>query len=43
MMGASRVRYEVAAKTEATIHGGIALTHRVAVQSGLVAAINKRV
>lgn len=42
-MGATKVRYEVAAKTEATIHGGIALAHRVAVLSGLVAAINKRV
>lgn len=43
MMGAARAHYEVAAKTEATIHGGIALAHRVAVRSGLVAAINKRV
>jgi hypothetical protein len=43
MMGATRAHYEVAAKAEATIHGGIALAHRVAVVSGLVAAINKRV
>ncbi len=43
MMGSAKVHYEVAAKTEATIHGGVALAHRVAVQSGLIAAINKRV
>lgn len=43
MMGSGKVHYEVAAKTEATIHGGVALAHRVAVQSGLIAAINKRV
>jgi hypothetical protein len=43
MMGAAKAHYEVAEKTEATIHGGIALAHRVAVVSGLIAAINKRV
>jgi hypothetical protein len=43
MMGSAKLRYAVAAKTEATIHGGMALAHRVARRSGLVAAINKRV
>jgi hypothetical protein len=43
MMGAASVCYEVATRTDATIHGGIALAHRVAVLSGLVAAIDKRV
>jgi len=43
MMGRSRARYEVAARTEATIHGGIALALRVAKRSGLVAAIDKLV
>jgi Transposase DDE domain group 1 len=43
MMGAARPRYEVASRTEATSHGGIALAHRVARESGLVAAIDKRV
>ena len=42
-MGAASVRYEVAARTEATIHGGITLACRVAMKSGLIAAINKRV
>lgn len=42
-MGRSRARYEVAARTEATIHGGIALAIRVAKRSGLVAAIDKLV
>jgi len=42
-MGSSRSRYEVAARTEATIHGGVGLAHRVAIDSGLVAAINERV
>jgi hypothetical protein len=41
MMGGGRARYEVAARTEATIHGGIGLAHRVARKSGLVAAIDK--
>jgi hypothetical protein len=43
MMGAEKARYEVATRTEATIHGGIALAHRVARKSGLVAAIDERV
>ena len=42
MMGATKARYEVASRTEATIHGGIALAHRVAVRSGLVEAIDER-
>ncbi len=42
-MGGARARYEVAARTEATIHGGIGLAHRVATNSGLVAAIDKTV
>jgi hypothetical protein len=42
MMGAAKASYEVAARTEATIHGGIALAHRVATLSGLIAAINER-
>ncbi|MCP5039378.1 MAG: IS1380 family transposase [bacterium] len=33
----------MATRTEATIHGGIALAHRVARESGLAAAINKYV
>ncbi|MCA9619235.1 MAG: IS1380 family transposase [Myxococcales bacterium] len=41
MMSGARARYEVAARTEATIHGGIGLAHRVARRSGLVAAIDK--
>lgn len=43
MLGEQRVQYEVADRTQATAHGGIALVHRVAVLSGLVAAINRRV
>lgn len=41
MMGGGQARYEVAARTEATIHGGIGLAHRVARSSGLVAAIDR--
>lgn len=40
MFGAGRARYEPAERTVATAHGGIALVHRVANQSGLVTAIN---
>lgn len=43
MMGSGRARYELAARTEATIHGGIGLAHRVATNSGLVAAIDRLV
>jgi len=43
MMGAARARYEVAERTEATSHGGIALAHRIARRSGLVAAIDGQV
>jgi len=39
-MGAGKVHYEVAERTQATSHGGIALAHEV---SGLVAAIDQRV
>ena len=42
-MGAGKVHYEFAERTQATSHGGIALAHRVAVLSGLVAAIDQRV
>jgi len=42
-MDAGKVRYEFADRTQATAHGGIALAHRVAVLSGLVAAIDRRV
>ncbi len=42
-MGAGKVHYEVAERTQATSHGGIALAHRVSVLSGLVAAIDQRV
>lgn len=42
-MGGARACYEVATRTEATAHGGIALAHRVARKSGLVAAIDKMV
>jgi hypothetical protein len=42
-MRATRVRYELAERTQATAHGGIALAHQVAVASGLVAAIDQRV
>jgi hypothetical protein len=38
-----RARYEFADRTQATAHGGIALAHRVAVLSGLVAAIDRHV
>jgi Transposase DDE domain group 1 len=43
MLGAAKVRYEVATRAEATIHGGMALALRVARRSGLIAAIDKRV
>lgn len=42
-MSAGRARYEFAGRTQATNHGGIALVHRVAKHSGLVAAIDRRV
>ena len=42
-MGAGKVLYEFAERAQATCHGGIALAHRVALLSGLVAAIDKRV
>ena len=42
-MCAGKARYELSGRTQATCHGGIALVHRVAVLSGLVAAINLRV
>lgn len=42
-MRASGVRYELAKRTQATAHGGIALAHRVALASGLVEAIDERV
>lgn len=35
--------YELADRTQATAHGGIALAHRVAVTSGLVAVLDERV
>jgi len=43
MMRGGRVRYEFAARTQATAHGGIALAHRVALESGLVDSIDERV
>jgi len=43
VMRACRVRYELAERTQATAHGGIALAHRVALASGLVDAIDERV
>ena len=43
MMRGGRVRYELATRTHATAHGGIALAHRVALESGLVDSIDKRV
>jgi len=42
-MGAGKVRYELSERIQATSCGGIALAHRVAVLSGLVPAINRRV
>jgi len=42
-MRAGRVRYELGERTQVTAHGGIALAHRVAVTSGLVAALDERV
>jgi len=42
-MGANRAQYELADRTQATVHGGIALAHDLARVSGLVAAINRRV
>ena len=42
-MRAHRVRYELAERAQATVHGGIALAHRVALASGLVEAIDERV
>ena len=39
-LSASPVVYEVAEKTRAVTHGGIPLIHQIAVQSGLVDAIN---
>ncbi len=42
-MGTGKVRYEFAQRTQATAHGGVALAHRVAVLSGLVTAIDRRV
>ncbi len=38
-----KVDYEFAERTQATAHGGIVMAHRVAVLSGLVAAIDMRV
>lgn len=43
VLGAGSVSYEFGDRTQATSHGGIALAHRVAVQSGLVAAIDEQV
>jgi hypothetical protein len=42
-MRSHRVRYELAERAQATVHGGIALAHRVALASGLVEAIDERV
>lgn len=42
-MRAGRVSYELAERTQATAHGGISLAHRVAVASGLVAAVDRQV
>ena len=42
-MRAHRVRYELAERAQATVHGGVALAHRVALASGLVEAIDERV
>ena len=39
-LSASPVVYEVSEKTRAVAHGGMALIHQIAVQSGLVDAIN---
>jgi hypothetical protein len=45
VMGAAagKAHYEFADRTQATAHGGVALAYRVAVLSGLVAAIDRRV
>ncbi len=43
VMGGGKVHYEFAGRTQATCHGGIALVHRVAKLSGLVAAIDRKV
>ena len=43
MFAASNIRYEFAAKTQAIGVGGIGLVHRLAQQSGLVEAIDRRV
>jgi hypothetical protein len=39
-LSSSPVVYEVAEKTRAIAHGGVAMIHQIAVQSGLVNAIN---
>jgi hypothetical protein len=43
VMGAQRASYELAERTQATAHGGIALAHQVALRTGLVAAIDEDV
>lgn len=43
MFRAGNIQYEVATKTQATSYGGIGLIHTLALQSGLVTAIDRHV
>jgi len=43
VMGRGQPKYEFTGRTRATIHGGIGLVHRVAIDSGLVDAIDEMV
>ena len=43
MFRAGNLQYEIATKTQATNYGGIGLIHTLAVQSGLVTAIDGHV
>lgn len=43
VMSATNIRYEASEKTRAINYGGIGLIHKLAVESGLVDAINRRV